>query len=175
MMSQHSLVSSAPVCTARRTTRELCGSMRTERGDTLSIVPHEFRVEPAARKRLSPFSARSQSEREMVAWTGLSDVFESEKLADTRSVPAASIVTSRGSTSSCAEARCETTAPTAQRASTAYRTRPLRSALALSDEREPDCCISYGAVRVNTIGKLYVPGALLALVKSLNQLVLKKA
>ena len=35
--------------------------------------------------------------------------------------------------------------------------------------------LSYGAVRVNTIGKLYVPGALLALVKSDVQLVLKNA
>src|SRR6266480_2898905 len=110
----------------------------------------------------------------MVAWTGLSEVFESEKLDDTRSAPTARIVTSSGSTSSCAEALCENTAPTAQRASTVYRTRPLRSALVLSGEREPECCISYGAVRVNTIGNTYVPGALLMLVKSLNQLVRKK-
>jgi hypothetical protein len=35
--------------------------------------------------------------------------------------------------------------------------------------------MNYGAERVNTIGKLYVPGALLALVKSVVQLVLKNA
>src|SRR5205814_6201467 len=151
-MSQHSLVSAAPACTPTRTTRELCGSMRTERGETLSMAPHDIPLEPAGRNRLSPFSARSQSEREMVAWTGLSVVFVSEKLDATRLEPWARIVTSSGSTSSCAEPRCENPTHTAQRARTVARARPLRSALALLGEREPERCISYGAVRVNTIG-----------------------
>src|SRR5215208_1453526 len=118
IMSQHSFVSAALLSTARRTTRELRGSTRIESGETLSIAPQEVPLEPAVRKRLSPFSTRSQSERVIVACTGLSDVLDNEKLADTRSVPATTIVTSRGSTSSCADARCEATSPTAQRAST---------------------------------------------------------
>ena len=172
-MSQHSLVSAAAFWTPRRMMREVCGSIRTDRGEALSIAPHDVPLVPAGRKRLSPFSTRSQSCRVIVAWTGASDVFESEKLPDTRLLPAVTMVTSSGSTSSCADARCETTTPTAQRASTVLRTRPLRSAPALSGEREPDLCISYGAVRVKTIGRLYVPGALLAEVKSLVQRVLK--
>src|ERR1700680_100425 len=156
--------------------REPCGSTRIERGETPRVAPHDVPVDPAVTNRLSPFSRRSQSERVIVACTGLSLVFANEKLAATRFVPAASIVTSRGSTSSCADAGCEPTAPmTAQRASTVPRTRPPRSTPALSGERERELSISYGAVRVNTIGKLYVPGALLALVKSGVQLVLKKA
>lgn len=155
--------------------RDECGSRRIETGDALSIAPHEVPVLPAGRKRLSPFSTRSQSWRVTVACTAASVVLESEKLPETRLVPAVISETSSGSTRSCAEARCETTTPTAQRASTVPRTRPLRSAPALSDERERELSISYGAERVNTIGKLYVPGALLALVKSFNQLVLKKA
>src|SRR4051812_1777759 len=155
---------------------EVCGSMRIERGEAVSIAPHDLPLVPEGRKRLSPFSTRSQSWRVIVAWTGASVVLETTKLPDTRFASAVISVTSSGSTSSCAEARCETAIPVAQRASTVIlRTRPLRSAPALSGEREPECFMSYGAVRVNTIGKLYVPGALLALVKSLNQLVLKKA
>jgi hypothetical protein len=133
----------------------VCGSTRIERGDTLRLVPHEVPLEPAGRKRLSPFSTRSQSEREIVACTTSLDVFVTEKLAGTRLAPAAIIVTSSGSTSSCADARCENTTPiTAQRASTDPRTRPPRSTPALSGERERELSISYGADRVNTIGKL---------------------
>ena len=54
--------------------------MRTERGDTVNIAPHDIPLEPAGRKRLSPFSSRSQSERETVACTGLSVLLVSEKL-----------------------------------------------------------------------------------------------
>src|SRR5580765_7146943 len=134
-------------------TREVWGSTRIDRGETLRLAPQELPVEPAARKRLSPFSARSQSERVIVACTTSLDVLDTEKLAGTRFVPVATIVTSSGSTSSCADAGCETTAPmTAQRASTVPRTRPLRSTPVLSDEREREMSISYGAVRVNTIG-----------------------
>src|ERR1700730_7654380 len=129
--------------------RDEWGSTRIERGDTLSIVPHEVPLLPDGRKRLSPFSARSQSWRVMVACTGASLLFESEKLPDTRFGPPTSIVTSSGSTSSCAHARCETTDPiTAQRASTVFRTRPPASTPALSGERERELSISYGAVRV---------------------------
>src|ERR1700704_875185 len=97
--------------------REVWGSTRIERGETLRFAPHEGPLEPGARKRLSPFSTRSQSEREIVACTTSSDVFDTEKLAGTRLAPAAIIVTSSGSTSSCADARCENTTPiTAQRA-----------------------------------------------------------
>src|SRR5450756_935486 len=135
--------------------REVCGSTRIERGETLSMEPHDVPLEPAGRKRLSPFSMRSQSERVIDACTTSPDVFDSEKLAGTRFVPAATMVTSSGSTSSCADAGCETTTPiAAQRASTVPRARPLRSTPALSGERERELCISYGAVRVNTIGKL---------------------
>src|SRR5256885_16429055 len=84
-MSQHSRVRAASVCTASRTTRDVWGSMRTDNGDTLSICPHDCPVEPAGRNRLSPLSARSQSEREIVAWTAASDVFVREKLDATRS------------------------------------------------------------------------------------------
>src|SRR2546423_11368646 len=153
-MSQHPRASAASVCTPSRTTREECGSIRTETGDTLSIRPHALPVEPAARKRLSPFSARSQSEREIVACTGASDVFVSEKLPATRSLPAVRRVTSSGSTSSCADIDRDITIPIAQRASTVRRTLPLRPTLALSGEQEPEFCINYGAVRVKTIGKL---------------------
>ena len=135
--------------------REVCGSTRIERGETLSMEPHDVPLVPAGRKRLSPFSTRSQSCRVIMACTGASDVFDSEKLADTRLVAAVTMVTSSGSTSSCADADCETTTPmTAQRASTVPRTRPLRSTPALSGERERELSISYGAVRVKTIGKL---------------------
>ena len=135
--------------------RELCGSTRIDRGEMPSIAPHEVPVDPEGTNLLSPFSRRSQSERVIVACTGLSDVFANVKLADTRFVPATTIVTSSGSTSSCADAGCEITTPmTAQRASTVPRTRPLRSTPALSGERERELSISYGAVRVNTIGKL---------------------
>ena len=135
--------------------REVCGSTRIERGETLSMEPHDVPLEPAGRKRLSPFSMRSQSERVIDACTISLDVFDSEKLADTRLVAAVIMVTSSGSTSSCADADCETTTPiTAQRASTVLRTRPLRSPPTLSGERERELSISYGAVRVKTIGKL---------------------
>src|SRR5689334_8067331 len=140
-MSQHSRLSAAFVCTPSLTTREVWGSMRTDSGDTVNICPHDLPVDPAGRKRLSPFSTRSQSEREIVACTAASDVLVSEKLAATRSVPGSRIETSSGSTSSCAAAGRETTAPTAQRASTVRRTRPLRSAPALAGEREPEFCI----------------------------------
>src|SRR6478752_5115347 len=102
-ISQHSAVGGVAVCTARRTPRELCGSTRTESGEMVNMAPHDLPFDPAATKRLSPFSARSQSEREIVACTGLSEVFESEKLAVTRLVPGARMVTSSGSTNSCAE------------------------------------------------------------------------
>src|SRR5919204_2475279 len=101
-MSQHSRVNAALVCTASLTTRDECGSMRTDSGDTLSICPHDLPVDPAGRKRLSPFSTRSQSEREIVACTGTSDVLVREKLDAILSLPAVRMVTSSGSTRSCA-------------------------------------------------------------------------
>ncbi|MEA2922861.1 MAG: hypothetical protein QOF07_2833, partial [Bradyrhizobium sp.] len=153
------------LCAPNRITRELCASRRIESGDAVSIAPHYVPLVPEARKRLSPFSPRSQSWRAIVAWTGASDAFESEKLPTTRLLPEVSMVNSSGSTSSCADARCETTTPKAQRASTVLRTRPLRSSPALADEREREFCISYGADRVKTIGRLYVPGALLGSAK----------
>jgi hypothetical protein len=39
-------------------TREVCGSIRIERGEALSIAPHDVPLVPAGRKRLSPFSKR---------------------------------------------------------------------------------------------------------------------
>src|ERR1700675_3706274 len=135
--------------------REACGSTRIDKDETPRIAPHAVPVDPVGTNWLSPFSRRSQSERVIVACTALSDLFANEKLADMRFVPAARIVTSSGSTSSCADADCETTTPmTAQRASTVPRTRPPRSTPALAGERERELSISYGAVSVNTIGKL---------------------
>ncbi len=137
-MSQHSLVSGAAFWAPRRIIREECASTRIESGDALSIAPHDEPLVPEGRNRLSPFSTRSQSWRVIVAWTAASDVFESEKLADTRLLPAVVMVTSSGSTSSCADTGCETTTPTAQRASTVARARPPRSAPAVSGEREQE-------------------------------------
>src|ERR1700686_2791412 len=151
-MSQHSLVNGAALWAPRRIIRDVCASTRSESGDALSIAPHDEPLVPEGRNRLSPFSTRSQSWRVIVAWTAASELLESEKLADTRALPAVIRVTSSGSTSNCADARCETTTPIAQRASTVLRTRPLRSSPALAGEREREFCISYGAVRVNTIG-----------------------
>ena len=126
-MSQHSFVNGAVFCAPSRIIRDECASTRIESGDALSIAPHDVPLVPVGRKRLSPFSTRSQSCRVIVACTGASDVFESEKLADTRLLPAVIMVTSSGSTSSCADARCETTTPTAQRASTVARACAWRS------------------------------------------------
>src|SRR5687768_12110412 len=173
-MSQHSFWSAAAPWTDSRTSREERGSTRTDNGVTVSAAPHDVPVLLAGRKRLSPFSARSQSWRVIVAWTGTSDVLTSEKLPVTLSFPAVGRVTSRGSTRSCAWTGAATRPVTAQRASAVLRTRPLRPSPVGEDERERKRFMSYGADRVKTIGRLYVPSTLLALEKSLLQVVLKK-
>src|SRR6059058_1390931 len=135
-ISQHSLDGIVSACTVSRTIRELCGSRRTDAGDTRSAAPHDFAVDPGGKKRLTPSSVRSQSEREIVAWTGLSDLLASEIPDDTGLDPVGLIVSSSGSTRSCARASTEIAVPRAKRASTAYRTRPLLSAPANDGERE---------------------------------------